>query len=48
VFADVVPSALVDGDPDAARELLALEHAASQRPDYISLAAALHVLADRT
>ena len=47
VFADVVPAALVDGDPDAARELLALEHAAADRPDYIALAAGLHVLADR-
>jgi SAM-dependent methyltransferase len=47
VFADVVPAALVDGDPDAARDLLALEHAAAERPDYIAVAAQLHVLADR-
>ena len=47
VFADVVPSASVDGDPDASAELLALEHAAAERPDYIALAAALHVLAAR-
>jgi SAM-dependent methyltransferase len=47
VFADVVPAALVDGDPDAARDLLALEHAAAERPDYLSVAAQLHVLADR-
>lgn len=47
VFADVVPAALVDGDPQASRELLALEHAAAGRPDYIALAAALHVLATR-
>jgi len=47
VFADVVPPALVDGDPDAARDLLALEHAAAERPDYLSVAAQLHVLADR-
>jgi len=47
VFADVVPAALVDGDADAARDLLALEHAAADRPDYIAVAAQLHVLADR-
>jgi len=47
VFADVVPAALVDGDPDAARDLLALEHDAAQRPDYIAVAAQVHVLADR-
>ena len=47
VFADVVPAALVDGDADAARDLLALEQAAAERPDYIAVAAALHVLADR-
>ena len=48
VFADVVPAALVDGDPDAARDLLALEHAAAERPDYIAVAAQVHVLADRS
>jgi SAM-dependent methyltransferase len=48
VFADVVPAALVDGDPDAARDLLALEHAAAERPDYIAVAAQVHLLADRS
>jgi len=48
VFADVVPAALVDGDPDAARDLLALEHAAAQHPDYIAVAAQVHLLADRS
>jgi SAM-dependent methyltransferase len=47
VFADVVAAAVVDADPDASADLLALEHAAAERPDYIALAAALHVLADR-
>ena len=47
VFADVVPAALVDGDPEATRDLLALEHAAAERPDYIAVAAQVHVLADR-
>ncbi|MDQ1748378.1 MAG: hypothetical protein QOD07_2641 [Frankiaceae bacterium] len=47
VFADLVPPALVDGDPDAERELLALEHAASRRPDYLAVATQLHLLASR-
>jgi SAM-dependent methyltransferase len=47
VFADVVPAALLDGEPDAARDLLALEHAAAERADYLGVAAQLHVLATR-
>lgn len=47
VFADVVPAAFVDGEPEAARDLLALEHAAAERADYIAVAAQLHLLADR-
>ena len=47
VFADVVPPALVDGDPDAERALLALEHAAARRPDYLAVATQLHLLAAR-
>jgi S-adenosylmethionine-dependent methyltransferase len=47
VFADVVPPALVDGDADAERELLALEHAAARRPDYLAVATQLHLLAAR-
>jgi len=47
VFADVVPPALVDGDPDAARELLALEHAAADRTEFLAVATQLHVLAER-
>jgi S-adenosylmethionine-dependent methyltransferase len=45
VFADVVPAALVDTDPDAARHLLALEQAAAERPDYLAVATQLHILA---
>jgi SAM-dependent methyltransferase len=47
VFADVVPPALLDGDPDAAEALLALEHAAAEQRDYLPVAAQLHVLARR-
>jgi SAM-dependent methyltransferase len=47
VFADVVPPALVDGDPHAAQTLLALEHAAADRPEFLAVAAQLHVLAER-
>lgn len=47
IFADVVPPTLVDGDPDAARDLLALEQAAGERPDYLAVATQLHVLASR-
>lgn len=47
VFADVVPAALVDGDPEAERELLALEHAAAQRADFLPVATQLHLLAAR-
>ena len=47
VFADVVPPALVDGDAEAERALLALEHAAAQRPEFLAVATQLHLLADR-
>jgi SAM-dependent methyltransferase len=47
VFSDVVPPALVDGDPDAAAQLLALEHAAAERPEFLAVATQLHVLAER-
>jgi len=47
VFADVVPATLLDGDLDAARDLLALEQAAAERPDYLAVATQLHVLASR-
>jgi SAM-dependent methyltransferase len=48
VFTDAVPPTLLDTDPGAVDELLALERAAAELPDYLSLATQLHVLADRT
>jgi SAM-dependent methyltransferase len=47
VFTDVVPPAVLDGDPDAAADLLALERAVAEHPDYRPMATQLHVLADR-
>lgn len=47
VFADLVPSSLVDGEAGAAAALLELERAAVDRPEYLALATQLHVLATR-
>ena len=47
VFADTVPPAVLDADPQAADELLALERAAAERSDYLALATQLHLLARR-
>jgi SAM-dependent methyltransferase len=47
IFADTVPPALLDGDAQAADDLLALERAAAERPDYLALATQLHLLARR-
>jgi S-adenosylmethionine-dependent methyltransferase len=47
VFADVAPAALLDIDPRAVDDLIALEHAASDDPAYAAIATALHVLADQ-
>jgi S-adenosylmethionine-dependent methyltransferase len=47
VFADIAPAALLDIDPRAVEDLIALEHAASNDPAYAALATALHVLADQ-
>jgi S-adenosylmethionine-dependent methyltransferase len=47
VFADLAPAALVDIDPRAADDLIALEHAAASDPDYTAIATSLHVLADQ-
>jgi SAM-dependent methyltransferase len=47
VFADFVPPALLDSEPHAADDLLALERAAAQRLDYLALATQLHLLARR-
>ncbi len=43
IFSDLLPGALVDGDPEAVAELLDLERAASGHPDLSGLAAQLHV-----
>jgi S-adenosylmethionine-dependent methyltransferase len=47
VFADIAPAALLDIDPRATDDLIALEHAAAEDPAYAALATALHVLADQ-
>jgi len=47
VFADLVPSSLVDLEPGAAGALVELERAVSTRPEYLPLATQVHVLARR-
>lgn len=47
IFADTVPAALLDSDPQAVEDLLALERAVAERPEFIPAATQLHVLADR-
>lgn len=47
VFSDLVPSALVDGEPGARRALLELERAVAQRPEFAAVAGQLHVVARR-
>jgi len=47
VFADLVPSSLLDLEPGAAAALVDLERAVSTRPDYLVLASQLHVVATR-
>ncbi len=44
VFADLVPSTLLDLEPGAVDGLLDLERAVATRPEYLTLAAQLHVL----
>lgn len=44
VFADLVPSALLDLEPGAVAGLLELERAVAARPEYLSLAAAIHTI----
>jgi ubiquinone/menaquinone biosynthesis C-methylase UbiE len=48
VFADLVPAALVDGEPGAIDALLRLEAAAADRPEFRAVATQLHVLAERS
>ncbi|MFC4119541.1 methyltransferase domain-containing protein [Nonomuraea zeae] len=47
VFADLVPSRLVDGEPGAAESLVALEQAAATHPVLRDIATQLHVLGHR-
>jgi S-adenosylmethionine-dependent methyltransferase len=47
VFADLVPGSLLDLEPGATAALVELEQAVSTRPEYLPLAAQLHVLAAR-
>ncbi|HEU4811664.1 MAG TPA: methyltransferase domain-containing protein [Nocardioides sp.] len=45
VFSDLVPGSLLDLEPGATAALVELEHAVSERPEYLPLAMQLHVLA---
>ena len=45
VFSDLVPGSLLDLEPGAAAALVELERAVATRPEYLPLAAQLHVLA---
>ena len=46
VFADLVPGALADTEPDAVEALVRLEAAASELPAFQAVASQLHVLAE--
>jgi S-adenosylmethionine-dependent methyltransferase len=45
VFADLVPGSLLDLEPGATAALVELERAVATRPEYVPLAAQLHLLA---
>ena len=47
VFTDLVPSALLDLEPGAGAALLDLERAVAERPEYLTVASQLHVVATR-
>lgn len=47
VFADLVPSSLVDLEPGAATALVELEQAVADRPEYLALATQIHTVATR-
>jgi ubiquinone/menaquinone biosynthesis C-methylase UbiE len=47
VFADLVPSSLLDLEHGASAALLELERAVADRPEYLTLASQLHVVATR-
>lgn len=47
VYADSVPSAVIDSDPSAYAQLVELERAVASRPEFAAWAAQLHVVARR-
>ena len=47
VFADLVPGSLLDLEPGATAALVELEQAVAERPEYLPLAAQVHVIAKR-
>lgn len=47
IFADSAPTSLLEGDVEAAEDLVALEHAVATDPAYLSVATSLHVLAEK-
>lgn len=47
VFADLVPGSLLDLEPGASAALAELEQVVAQRPDFLPLAAQLHLVATR-
>ena len=47
VFADLVPGSLLDLEPGATASLVELERVVSERPEYLPLAAQLHLIAKR-
>ena len=47
VFSDLVPGSLLDLEPGATQALVELEHAVAERPEYLPLAAQVHVIAQR-
>jgi 2-polyprenyl-3-methyl-5-hydroxy-6-metoxy-1,4-benzoquinol methylase len=48
VFADLVPGSLLDLEPGAPAALAELEHAVADRPEFLPLAAQLHLVAVRS
>jgi S-adenosylmethionine-dependent methyltransferase len=47
VFADLVPGSLLELEPGSTAALVDLEHAVAERPEYLPLAAQIHVIAKR-
>jgi len=47
VFADLVPGSLLELEPGSTAALVELEHAVAERPEYLPLAAQVHVIAKR-